>query len=513
MLYVPRGFVQRTGGTVEPRLHVVAKTVPKGNVLRRSVGRSHKMTVGSWNKSAVVWANGGNTGLEYTRSWSGEDDPTQLKIRRQKYSIYRVVSRGNGIWRNSTYLKKFTYLVPLTATQAGDVSRKRIRQNEHPYTMNSFICKCDIAYMVPAMSNAPWSAFYSSMTGIPYSSPRSLFTANDEIRLVNKLREKMQGSDFNMSVFLGEGHQTVKMLGDSAIRIAKAGYFAKRGDVRGAARALFEGTSRGPLNKRHQWDPASRSDNRFLNFKSDARNTANIWLEIQYGWRPLISDAESSAQALAHHLSVPAQTTYRAKIKRGVIDTGTNPYPGGPANYGYIWQKMHVGHQRNIKAILTETPSIYAKLGLLDPELVAWELLPFSFVADWFIPISQWMEARALSSRLRGTFVYSDKQTLYSDAKDTVIVKGAKGNLYRTPFPQPQMKFSKVKFTRTISTVLKVPKPEMKPLSKVASWQHCANAIALMTQIFTKPGVNLSPKQRGMLTNSPAIFPEHYWSK
>jgi hypothetical protein len=36
--------------------------------------------------------------------------------------------------------------------------------------------------------------------------------------------------------------------------------------------------------------------------------------------------------------------------------------------------------------------------------------------------------------------------------------------------------------TRTVSTSLDVPLPSWKPLSQVASWKHCANAVALLVQ-------------------------------
>jgi hypothetical protein len=35
-----------------------------------------------------------------------------------------------------------------------------------------------------------------------------------------------------------------------------------------------------------------------------------------------------------------------------------------------------------------------SELGLTNPAILAWELIPFSFVADWFIPIGSWLEAQ-----------------------------------------------------------------------------------------------------------------------
>jgi hypothetical protein len=131
--------------------------------------------------------------------------------------------------------------------------------------------------------------------------------------------------------------------------------------------------------------------------------------------------------------------------------------------------------KRGIVAYITENgnSSIAATLGLLDPELVAWELVPFSFVADWFIPIGQWMEARAKASRLTGTFVTSDKATCLIDQ---LTIAGVSCSGYG----------AQISFNRSISSTLDVPMPTFKPLTKVASWQHCANALALAVGMFGK---------------------------
>lgn len=469
------------------------------------------MTAGSWDRGSYTTVNGGRVGLEHSRTWSGTDSPPVPRPKRQKYVTYREVDRENGRGR---YLKKFVWNIPFEwseSDRAADIRRRRPPDN--PYTVTEFKNRQAAMQMHPYLSNSWWAPLSNSLTGANTSNI-GLFTANDEIKLVAKLRERLQGSDFNMSVFLGESHQTVKMIGDSAIRVAKAGYHAKRGDLTGAARVLFEGTGRAPLKGHRQLGLSS--DGRYPNFKGDARNTAAIWLELQYGWLPLLNDAEAAAQALAHHLTVPARKSYKVRKKLTSFAWGQSAAPGGANGFGFCRQRMNYIHERSIIARIAEgdLPTTLQKLGLQDPELVLWELLPFSFVADWFIPIGSYMEARSFASRLRGTFVYSDKKRSITDGVNDVDYRpGAKGWLWRTAWPQPGMLYDRISFSRTISTSLKVPMPEVKPLSKIASWQHCANAVALLTQIFTKPGVDLSPKQRGMLTGRPAILPEHYWSK
>lgn len=130
-------------------------------------------------------------------------------------------------------------------------------------------------------------------------------------------------------------------------------------------------------------------------------------------------------------------------------------------------------HQRNYIARIEEAGTIPQLLGLTNPELVAWELVPYSFVADWFIPLGDWMAARALVQRLKGTFIISDKRIGRALSPTSAYFTA-----------QPRGNYCKVGFSRTVSSTLKVPKPHFKPLGKVASWQHCANAVGLLVSGF-----------------------------
>lgn len=119
------------------------------------------------------------------------------------------------------------------------------------------------------------------------------------------------------------------------------------------------------------------------------------------------------------------------------------------------------------------TKWIYPRLGLKDPLSIAWELVPYSFVADWFIPIGAWLQARGLQQAVKGTFVSSltekFEQRGASSAAANFELIGASAWRYSTGV-----------FTRTVEPQLKIPYPEFKPLGKILSWQHCENAIALL---------------------------------
>jgi hypothetical protein len=404
------------------------------------------MTAGNYSLDAYQNVAGGSwVGTKGSNSWSGADEPRAPRVPTSYYFIYRT----------ETHPRTGRETVRRYKIRRPGFTPKRARHGEHSFN-RSFL------RLEQALVSFPWGVYPEFQWASAGDwTAATLLDGNDQIKLVNKLVEKLKGSDFNMSVFLGEGHQTLKLLGDTAIKLAKAGYHAKKLDLLGAARALFEGTTRKPL-ARHDWTrrrPGAPS----------AKNASSLWLELQYGWLPLLKDAEACAQSLAHYLNYPCTQTYRVQVRRETNTTVT-ALPDGTTKVTHLRTKSH---RRSLVARISEKPTGWATLGLLDPELVAWELLPFSFVADWFIPIGSWMEARAWASRLTGTFITSNKR--YARAGPVLVNGGS-----RTPSVYRQMLFD-----RSISTTLAVPMPQMKSLGKVASWQHCANAIALVTQVFT----------------------------
>lgn len=352
---------------------------------------------------------------------------------------------------------------------------KRARMVDHPYTMTETRME-DVLVRHPTDL---WSTPNTWITGPvmngfsqPSWAPANLLTSNDQIALVNKLREKLQGSSFNAAVFLAEGNESLRLIGDTAIRIQKSFFHVVEGDYWGAARSLLEGTTRAPLAPRHSgWGQVTR----------DSGEIAARILELQYGYKPLLGDVYDGARALAHRLNYPYVQSYKVSTRRELSGSGQ---PGwscymGP-KLGYVTQSAHNAfsktHRRSIIARVKESdlPTLPDALGLLDPEVVVWEKIPFSFVADWFLPIGPYLQARASVSRLKGTFVTSDKMLgrNFPPTSDWWVLPFGFGG------------YSAATFTRTVSTTLAVPMPTVKSLSQAGSFQHCLNGLALVTSFF-----------------------------
>lgn len=414
------------------------------------------MSTGSWSYDHTFPTSSGRRyGRIGSKSWNGGDDSAAARAKAQlARPVYRVVYRAN--------------LVPTRVFDDSffkDVPPKRAKHEEHNYTMEVHTL-WDTRCVWP--TTGATDALLQATVGV--ASPSSLLNANDQIKLVQKLKEKHQGSDFNMSVFLGEGHQTLKLLADSGIRVAKGLYHLRKGDLAGAARSLLEGTGRKPIFPYHGWNKGKGS---FIDV--NASSLAKNWLELQYGWLPLLEDAKGAAELLAHRLNVPLQQSYRVSVKREVRETQ------GPLNIApgiNLTGNRVKKSRRSLIARISERPTIPKLLGLLDPAQVAWELLPFSFVADWFIPIGSWIEARGYAQGLTGVFITTDK-----DEVEGFAAPGWPAADYRG------LKQHWIKLSRNVSTNLDVPLPAVKPLAQALSWKHCANAMALVTAFATGTSV------------------------
>lgn len=431
------------------------------------------MSSGSWDSSYYIPGV-----VRYTsfKTWSGDDRPKLPRGEVRNWTVFRS---------GKTYHFRYrTFSAP-----------KRVKDSPHNYSVSGGLVVGNwyvanhtdfgdqLGLVSEFINNTSHDNFLSYQT--------SQFDANDQLRLVAKLREKIFGSDFNASVFLGEGHQTLDLIADSAKRIYTSLRHLRRGNIRGATKALVEGTPRGP-HKPYDQLPTGKSVGRALSPKEARRNNiknakamSSNWLELQYGWLPLLSDAEGAAQALAKSLEVPFSMRYSASIFRGVETVRT----GGAGVTAYQWT-LHTVCRRKLVVYMTEKPSLAAQLGVLNPENVAWELLPWSFVVDWFIPIGQYLDARAISSCVAGTYVTSDKTLGWIDSF---------GGARMDPRAQDYKAVYRF-YNRTVSTSPSLPLPKFKGIGKAASWQHCTNAVALLTGMLKRPSLDKpTPRNRDFI--------------
>lgn len=414
----------------------------------------------------------------YTKNWSGTNYPSTPPLgifQAVWYKVDRAIDSqvpGSPPTVGWTYLRKWE-------------ERKKKRRSllvDHPYHMDLEFWTDTTQGKVAVYNQYPpynlqgyeeW--YFRTLYNAGYNSRFPLlWGANDTIALQGKLREKIVGSDFDMGVFLGEGRQTLMLLAQTATRLLSAMRSLRGCDPGGVAKAL--GLSPARVRDIMRKNPGGKR----LSPKEASVAASSAWLELQYGWIPLVSDAFGAAQALAQQLNEPAVQTYRVR-KRNQTKTCPVASPN-IKSYEYLAQV-----KGQLIARLTEK-NVIGLNGLADPSSVLWELLPWSFVADWFIPIGSYLEARGLAQSLSGVFV-----TTITQRETFSTTSGLPLSAIRKRERDFNYRHMRVIVDRTVSSSLATPFPTFKPLDKVASWKRAANAVALLTVGFAGGRTAVSP--------------------
>lgn len=389
-------------------------------------------------------------GFKYNRSWSGADAPKRKRAPRIPMEV-QCYSRKRGFFKKTIYIRDPNAAEPAARKYEEHAYSKTITDYNsapivwRPIGWNSDRTDASFGYCV----NGSWTDF-------------SAMDSRANLRAQSKLRSTIADSDFNAGVALGEMAETLRLVESSAIRVAKSVWHLRQGDWSGAVLSLFEGSGRAPIKHHLSHRPRRKV----------VRHAADMWLELQYGWLPLLSDVKSAAESYAAWRQKPIRFSVRFGAEE--LEVVKQYYDLPPL--GRVYGQSIKAVQRHYKVTLKENPSKAYRLGLTDPLSVAWELVPFSFVADWFMPIGQFLEASSACNTLK-------VESVVSTFKWTADMS--------VPFTRASRY---MQFTRSVSTGWPSPPlPRFKPLSKAASVLHCANALALLSTVFTG-GDSLTPR-------------------
>jgi len=200
-------------------------------------------------------------------------------------------------------------------------------------------------------------------------------------------------------------------------------------------------------------------------FHTTSKTVAQRFLELQYGWRPLLSDVYAASVAYEKLTKGPRISTLHV---HGNSQCNSLEFSASPSNYtcvAYGKSACHILYQ------LVEDLPVTRSLGLSDPLSVVWELTPFSFVADWFLPIGQYLENLSIIPYLNGR------------SCQTRVVKahGIATPINMTYYSGCKSYGNYLFVQRDVGPLSVIPTfPSFKPWDKSLSSIHIANAIALI---------------------------------
>lgn len=216
----------------------------------------------------------------------------------------------------------------------------------------------------------------------------------DQNSLNGDLIKRAKGQQWNAPVFIAEAGKTASMVAQRAVHLAQMVNALRRGRFGDFVSGFHESVS---PSKR----PGGRQAERFAKqYGRDARGAAaNAWLEYQYGWKPFMKDVQDAVNTLMDVVDSPACRVGSVRSSkrrfnqvtipdtRVFIDSGENVYVRGD----YVQEVVE--SLRVAWRFTTNPRDLPARFGLLNPLEVVWELVPFSFVADWFLPIGDYLSA------------------------------------------------------------------------------------------------------------------------
>lgn len=237
------------------------------------------------------------------------------------------------------------------------------------------------------------------------------WNTNDTLELYGKLADKYDDMSFNLPMFAGELGETADMLAGRLRQLAGVGRAVRRGDIARAAKLLGVTPPRGQAGLSSAQKAARKRNADKPELQRD-QTVTSAWLELQYGWTPLFMDISNLADALAKRDKPRSQRLFVKKAIPKVVRTSAPKLKA--EGYG-IYRKSIIAYVEEV------FPSLADRMGLYDPVSVAWELTPFSFVADWVLPIGDYVRARSLVSRLKGKFVLTTTDKYRVRATDSLV--------------------------------------------------------------------------------------------
>jgi hypothetical protein len=228
------------------------------------------------------------------------------------------------------------------------------------------------------------------MNRIATPSPNFGWASTADRRAANKYLSKCRSTQqsFSAPIFLGELRETMRMLRHPAEGIWRSvnGYYEA-------------------LRKRKRYDP--------INY---AKAAHGLWLEYSFGWLPLMNDIASAKKAL--------QNLFERETTREVSGSAQDSYllSTSSSNGGYVAGLYLQGTFTDVKreqitvrykgackihTVTTSTDKL-ALFGFQPSEFLptVWELLPWSFLIDYFVSIGDYLDARGA---VLGDIIWTNK--------------------------------------------------------------------------------------------------------
>lgn len=308
--------------------------------------------------------------------------------------------------------------------------------------------------------------YYTESKGTLFNTISPSFNSKVRTRSIDKIAKRASaGMSANLAQDLAQFNQLTRLIGDNARRLAGSIQHLANKQFYLAALSLYA-------------DPTqSRAAQRKL---STTRAVSENWLALQYGWKPLLDDIHGLFETLVNGY-VKGTHVYKVralsrswrddKLFRQSLITGS---PARTTTEVTQLQECRIVLRYRVRSQLT---NFLAQTGFLNPINLAWEVLPYSFVIDWLLPIGPWLES--MSNFLGCEFIdgslVEECKLWQSGSYDETFRATDNGLLEHRAgsFDQYERAYHRERLDSW-------PRPDIPTFKDPASFLHMANGLALL---------------------------------
>lgn len=307
---------------------------------------------------------------------------------------------------------------------------------------------------------------YRYQNGMPFPHINSTFSGcgvwptgmddaippNTLARINTELLLKVGDRKVNYGEAIAEGRETVQMLVKSASTLLRGVLAARKG----------------------QW---SRLPKIFGVQKANLRSgmsQSDKWLAYQYGWAPLMSDVYDSYNLFKEGLRRSPQllsATRSLTNSRSLRFADTSYYKDAS---GRLQERFTA---KCFFRLRDSDIDAFHRLGLINPLEVAWAVVPFSFVVDWFLPVGNVLEA--LTARVGVSFV----DGYYGTRRESIVLVDPIWDSSTEPLYRSSTKVRTEMFCYKRSKMGSLPWPSPY-VKNPFSTSHVTSALALLRQLW-----------------------------
>jgi len=195
-------------------------------------------------------------------------------------------------------------------------------------------------------------------------------------RSFNKARaaliEELKPAQAELGAAVAEWRQSVGMISQRALQLARAASAIRRYRVKEALNILgVSAPSKGA-------EPIIRKG---------SKNFANNLLEIRFGWLPLIRDVDNALKTLTGGL--PSIRVHGRGVDSGSWATDSGVVNNQRSKTSGTYKSSHRITAR--VGAINPNLALANQLGLVNPASVAWEVIPYSFLFDYWVNVGQFL--------------------------------------------------------------------------------------------------------------------------